>query len=97
MTDPRVDAIVAAVAARYPTASIEIRPCPDSESFQIPDFLVILDASRAELRAAEDYALELVRVAFPGQDVPFSVGALTPRRAEEYFKGPHALQSSAGP
>lgn len=97
MTDPRLRPVLAAIAVRYPAARIEIRPCPDAVSLQVPDFLVVLDASRAELRAAEDFALELIRAAFPGEDVPYSVGALTPAGAEEYFKGPPALQPTANP
>lgn len=95
MNDPRTDAVIAAVMARYPDARIRIVPPMDPDSIQIPDFLVILDVSRDELRVAEDYALQLTFAAFPGADLPYVVGALDTARAEEYLKGPPWLQPAA--
>ena len=88
MTDGRTQAVIDAVMARYPGATISMVPRMDPDSIQIPDFLVVLDAEFSKLREVENYGLELTFAAFPGEPVPHNVLVLDPATAAEYLKGP---------
>ena len=48
MNDPRADAVIAAVSARYPDARVSVVPPTDPDEIQIPDLLVVIDAEGTE-------------------------------------------------
>ena len=101
MNDPRADAVVAAVTARYPDARISVVPPMDPDEIQIPDLLIVIpaeateDATFARRREVERFALAETGAAFTDGSMPWVVMVLDPATAEEYLKGPPWLRSPA--
>lgn len=84
MNDPRTDAVVAAVEARYPGARTQIALDPHPDSARIPILTILLDADRDRRREAQRFALELARKTFAGEDLPFVVNCVTPETEARY-------------
>ena len=95
MTDPRTDAVIAAVCARFSGARVVVQERADPGSVPVPDFLIVLDAPRSRLHEAEDFAIERILAAFPGLPMPYAVGAADPATAEEYLRGPQDVEALA--
>jgi hypothetical protein len=84
VNDPRTDAIIAAVVARYPGARITVELDPDPDTMRIPVFAIILDGDRDRLHAAEQFAIDLSFETFKDEEIPFFIVATTPEREAKY-------------
>ena len=101
MNDPRADAVVAAVAARFPESRISFVPPTDPDELQIPDLLIVVDVEGSEdaafdrRREIETFAVAATRAAYTDVPMPWWVIVLAPTQAEEYLKGPPWLRVEA--
>lgn len=84
MNDSRIAAVVAAVEQRFAGARVQIALDPDPLVVRIPIFTILLDADRARLREAQQFALDLTLRTFPGEPVPYLVTAVTPETEARY-------------
>lgn len=84
MSEPRTDAVIAAVEAQFPGARVQVALDPHPEVARIPIFTILLDADRHRRREAQRFALELARKTFAGEDLPFVVTCVTPETEARY-------------
>jgi hypothetical protein len=86
MIDPRTASVIAAITARYPGTTIEIRPNLAPELPTIPDHLFVLDVPVSQLHEVSSFALNVAFAVFGDEQPPFLVGAIDPEQSAKYFK-----------
>jgi hypothetical protein len=86
MTDPRMNAVLAAVTARFPGTRIEVRPNPDpATATGMPDFAFILDVPPERGYEVSKFALEVAFAVFGDEPIPFLVGTVDPVQSAQCF------------
>jgi hypothetical protein len=96
MTEPRTDAVLAAIAARYPWTRIEIRPNSDPGTAEdMPDHIYILDVPADRGYEIGGFALDVAFAVFADGPLPFLIGTVDPEQSARHFpRAPVAGQVS---
>jgi hypothetical protein len=85
MSDPRIDAVAAAIEARFPGVTVVRRRCPDPSAYDIECMLDVLNAPKDPPLMVEDYAWEFAFGLYGDEPTPFLVGSYSPEDSAKYF------------
>lgn len=98
MSDPRMAAVLAAIAERYPGVTIEVRPNPDPDTADgIPHYVLVLDAPREVVNELDDYALDLAFDVYGNDPIPFLLHAVDPENTAKCYRRPVAAERISEP
>src|SRR5206468_3531411 len=97
MSDPRRDAVIAAIGARYPSARIEVRPnrAPETAA-DIPDCVMVLDMEAGRELEVHEFALDVAFAVYGDALVPFHVCVVDAEQSDRYYPRAAAAAPATG-